>query len=372
MSWPVVKLGDHIQILSGFAFNSKKFSKSEGVPLIRIRDVIRGFTETYYDGDFDDKYLINQGDLLVGMDGQFNAVRWGSCKALLNQRVCKIEALEKLDERYLGHLLPNKLKEIEDKTAFVTVKHLSLKKIKEIEFPLPPIDEQKRIADILDKADELKCNSEQSKLIRQSLIRSTFIDMFEREIENETHLPLEQICKIVDCPHSTPQYSDEPTGYYCVRSQDLTDEGELIFGKMLQVTRDTFEHRISRHMPKAGDVLFLREGSIGRCAIIPSGVEICLGQRIMILSPFQNIINPTFLHNLILSDRFQHSLSRFKLGTTAGRVNIKDLRGLLIPTPELSKQIQFGKIANSLNRVPYAGDVFSLLSKSSTQSLISQ
>ena len=140
----------------------------------------------------------------------------------------------------------------------------------------------------------------------------------------------------------------------------------------MQVTRGTFENRISRHTPKAGDVLFLREGSIGRCAIIPNDVEICLGQRIMILSPHQNIINPTFLHYLILSDRFQHSLSRFKLGTTAGRVNIKDLRGLLIPTPELSKQIQFEKFANSLNRVPYAGDVFSLLSKSSTQSLISQ
>ena len=78
--------------------------------------------------------------------------------------------------------------------------------------------------------------------------------MFEMDIENETHLPLEQICKIVDCPHSTPQYSDEPTGYYCVRSQDLTDEGQLVFENMRQVSRDTFENRISRHAPKAEDI----------------------------------------------------------------------------------------------------------------------
>ena len=150
----------------------------------------------------------------------------------------------------------------------------------------------------------------------------------------------------------------------------MTDEGELIFGKMLQVTRDTFEHRISRHMPKAGDVLFLREGSIGRCAIIPNDVEICLGQRIMILSPNENIINPTYLHYLILSDRFQHSLNRFKLGTTAGRVNIKDLRGLLIPIPEFSRQVRFQKLADILNGVPYEEELFSTLSKSITQEIL--
>ena len=110
------------------------------------------------------------------MDGQFNAERWRSGKALLNQRVCKIESLEKLDERYLSHLLPNKLKEIEDKTAFVTVKHLSVKKIKEIKFPLPPIDEQKRIAAILDKADQINRYVNPQSDLRNLLIDSVFYD----------------------------------------------------------------------------------------------------------------------------------------------------------------------------------------------------
>ena len=279
---------------------------------------------------------------------------------------------EILDSAYLYHILRSEkfLLQKDRMSSGATQKAITNKALLKIKISIPPISEQKRIAIILDKAHKLKSDSEQSKLIRQSLIRSTFVDMFEVGIENETHLPLEQICKIVDCPHSTPMYSDDPTGYYCVRSQDLTDEGELIFDKMMQVTRDTFENRISRHTPKAGDVLFLREGSIGRCAIIPNDVEICLGQRIMILSPDKNIVNPTFLHYLILSDRFQHSLSRFKLGTTAGRVNIKELRGLLIPIPELSRQVRFQKFVNLLNGIPNEEELFSRLSKSLSQEML--
>ena len=175
MNWPNVKLGELVDILSGFAFHSAKFSKEAGIPLIRIRDVVRGFTETRYNGEFDKKYQIFKGDLLIGMDGEFNIAEWGNDVALLNQRVCRISPNNQiLDKRFLFHFLPKELKKIEDETPFVTVKHLSVKKIQDINITLPPLHEQKRIALILDKATEIKAKREQAIAKLDELLLSAF------------------------------------------------------------------------------------------------------------------------------------------------------------------------------------------------------
>ncbi|MFS0441678.1 restriction endonuclease subunit S [Corynebacterium striatum] len=151
--WPMVRLGDVCEILNGFAFSSKKFGAEGDMPIIRIRDVVSGTTSTYYSGDWDEKYLIQAGEILVGMDGDFNYARWNSAPALLNQRVCKVSADEQhITDAYLFHVLQFPLRDIWEKTAFVTVKHLSAKRLAEALIPLPPLEEQRRIAAILDEA----------------------------------------------------------------------------------------------------------------------------------------------------------------------------------------------------------------------------
>lgn len=147
-----VKLGEVCEILSGYAFKSSQFNdKKIGLPLIRIRDVERGFSDTYFEGDFPKEYLIHRGDLLITMDGSFIMKKWEGDLALLNQRVCKLRITdENVDEGYLSWMIPRFLKEIEDKTPFVTVKHLSVAKIKNISFFLPDIQEQKIISKKLD------------------------------------------------------------------------------------------------------------------------------------------------------------------------------------------------------------------------------
>ena len=120
-----VKLVDICKIQYGFAFDSSLFSNSNnGMPLIRIRDVVRGFTDTYTSEAFIEDYVVNKGDLLIGMDGEFNIAEWQSEKALLNQRVCKLIPSSTVGKRYIYYSLIKILKQIEEKTAFVTVKHL--------------------------------------------------------------------------------------------------------------------------------------------------------------------------------------------------------------------------------------------------------
>ena len=125
-------LTDICKLQYGYAFDSAKFTTNAGVPLIRIRDVVRGFSETFTTEECDPEYIVQDGDILVGMDGEFNIARWKGGKAYLNQRVCRLIPTDEVDEMYLYYFMPKALKAIEDKTPFVTVKHLSAKELNKI------------------------------------------------------------------------------------------------------------------------------------------------------------------------------------------------------------------------------------------------
>ena len=102
-------------------------------------------------------YIIKKGDILVGMDGNFNLERWNDRDGLLNQRVCKICTKNEsiVTNGYLYHLLKPLFKKIEDEIEGRTVKHLSAKIINQIYIPLPPLPVQEEIVRILDKFTEV-------------------------------------------------------------------------------------------------------------------------------------------------------------------------------------------------------------------------
>ena len=171
--WSVVKLTSITNILKGFAFSSEFFNeKKEGVPLIRIRDLGRNETESYYSGPYDDLYIVNKGDILVSMDGEFNAYIWNGPPGLLNQRVCKFWSKNpsKLDNLFLYYEIQNPLKIIESQVSQTTVKHLLDRDIERIKIPLPSLSEQKGIVEILSvvdlaiqKTDEIIAKTERLK-----------------------------------------------------------------------------------------------------------------------------------------------------------------------------------------------------------------
>lgn len=152
-----VKRGKFVSaILAGFAFNSNHFTTDEGyMPLIRIRDINKTSTEMNFNGEYPKEYIIKKGDILIGMDGDFNVAKWNGPEALLNQRVCKIEDGKEVLADYAYYLLPHPLKLINDVCYATTVKHLSTYDVMGEFFPVPPIEEQKSIISYLDK----KCGS---------------------------------------------------------------------------------------------------------------------------------------------------------------------------------------------------------------------
>lgn len=173
-----IRLGDVCEVQNGYAFDSKFFSAnaSEGIPLIRIRDILNGFSKTYYTSDYQQEYIVHKGDYLIGMDGDFNIGQWRSEDALLNQRVCRLLPSEKVLPRFIYYYIPAALQEINSKTAYTTVKHLSSKQVKDILIPNISLAEQKRIVDFLDsgfaKVDRLQSNAEKGLQDARQLFHS--------------------------------------------------------------------------------------------------------------------------------------------------------------------------------------------------------
>lgn len=177
--WRWEPLGNFLTLLTGAPFKSELFSSNEGVPLIRIRDLLRGFSETGYVGEFDKRYLVNSGDILVGMDGEFHVVRWKGLQALLNQRVLKISAKPGLsDEGFLFFLVAHSIGKIQDGISATTVKHLSTKDLQNLIAAIPPLSEQQKIANILtaveDKVDIISRQIGATQLLKQGLMQTLF------------------------------------------------------------------------------------------------------------------------------------------------------------------------------------------------------
>ena len=177
-TWNQIRLKYCCSVLNGFPFDSKNFTLTEGFPLIRIRDITSGCTETRYNGPFDSAFVVNNGDLLVGMDGDFNIRLWDGGMALLNQRCCKLIEEQGITRQFLFYYLPFRLKWVNDLTYATTVKHLSSGDIVETALFVPSIAEQQRIAAFLDRKcaeidaviERTKATIEEYKKLKQAVI----------------------------------------------------------------------------------------------------------------------------------------------------------------------------------------------------------
>lgn len=150
-------LNDTVNVISGFPFDSEKFdTEGVGTPLIRIRDIQRGYSGTFTTEAFDEQYRIKKYELLVGMDGMFDIARWQSDEAALNQRVCCLRMKGSENDTFIQYLVQPILKHIENGTNATTVKHISTKQINGIRVPIASHEQKNKFAMIANQADKSK------------------------------------------------------------------------------------------------------------------------------------------------------------------------------------------------------------------------
>ena len=322
----------------GYAFDSKHFTdNSDYPPLVRIRDVLRGYSETYFDGNFPSDYIVHPGDLLIGMDGEFNIARWKIRNALLNQRVCKITAKSGVNEEYLRFALSKVLKSIEAKTSFVTVKHLSAKELNNIVLDIPTIDEQNRIAYILTRLEhiiELRLSMVQ---LLDNLIKARFVEMFGNCASNG--ISLRECCLDVR-GGGTP--SMQHPEYYggevpFIKSGDV--RGDMVSSGALWLTEQALAETTAKYVPKGSVLVVNRSAALLREFRAAIAVQpVVINQDIKAFIP-----KPEFTSEYLLwAIKIQTQFLLTKVTTVlTSHIDLKDLLELRIVPASIERQKAF-------------------------------
>ena len=153
--WRVSNLFVVAEVQYGYPFSTDYFnSTGEGVPVIRIRDILENDITNYSTEEVEDKYKINVGDVLIGMDGNFHMNYWIKEDCYLNQRVVKVNS-DKLPNMVLKYQIEPFIKLREKSVSRTTVGHLSDKDLKAINVILP---KEKYLSPILEKFESILKN----------------------------------------------------------------------------------------------------------------------------------------------------------------------------------------------------------------------
>ena len=362
------KLTDICKIQYGYAFDSAKFSDSDGVPLIRIRDVVRGYSETYTTEKASDEYIVYDGDMLIGMDGEFNIAHWKGGKAYLNQRVCRLIPSDEVDSLYLYYFMPKALKAIEDKTPFVTVKHLSAKELNKVVVPMPLLDEQKRIASSLQKVDELISlrKGQLAKLDR--LVKSRFIELFGEITEV---VPVSYYVKSLTAGKSLA--GEEECANKVLKTGAATyDEFDATQVKNLPVDYMP----VPEHLLKDGDIIISRMNTaelVGATAYVWRAPQNTYLPDRLWRAELQPDANAIFVWQMLIQPSTKEQIRREASGTSGSMKNISKpgLLGLQVKKVPREMQKQFATFVEHTDKsklvIQQSLDKLELLKKSLMQ-----
>ncbi|MEM3873107.1 MAG: restriction endonuclease subunit S, partial [Nitrososphaeria archaeon] len=150
--WEVVRLKDVANYLNGYPFSPKDW-KDKGLPIIRIQNLNNPDAEfNYFEGDIEDRYIVQDGDLLFSWSASIGAYIWNRGKAVLNQHIFKVIPKSNVDKLYLYYALFLAIEQLKHRIHGSTMKHFKKTEL-ETKIPLPPYTEQRKIAEVLSVVD---------------------------------------------------------------------------------------------------------------------------------------------------------------------------------------------------------------------------
>lgn len=349
------KLPEVCEIQYGFPFDSSLFSAEGDLPLIRIRDVVRGYTETYTSEKCDVAYLVHEGDILVGMDGVFNVAKWKGEPAYLNQRVCRIIPNETIDADFLFYFIPTALKKIENETAFVTVKHLKAKQLNAVVVPDVPIEEQKKIAAQLNVITHLISLRQRQAEKLDELVKARFVEMFGDPVRNTKQFPLVELQDLYDVSSSKRVYQDEMVldGIPFLRISDIVEKSTNDkCTPQCFISQEMYDRLSQKGLtPNVGDILVTSRGTLGLCYEVKPGEKFYFqdGMISWLYNRKDCVIN-TYLLYAFRMPGIRKQIDGSNDGSTVSYLSIARLKRLKIELPPLALQTEFSHFVHEADR----------------------
>lgn len=233
-------------------------------------------------------------------------------------------------------------------------KTIDLKRWLKYEIPVWNAEMQIEIANKLDYVSNLIIARNEQIALFDELVKSRFIELFGDPVDNEMQWPtksLEEACRvIVDCPHSTPNYTSENTGFMCIRTS-IVKKNYIIWDDIEFISEEEYNKRIQRKKPEKGDVIYTREGAIlGIAAVIDKECNVALGQRSMLLSPNADQCISTFLCNAMNCDSFLANALKGQSGSASPHINVGDIKAFKMIMPPIELQQQFADFVAQVDK----------------------
>ncbi|MCC5487643.1 restriction endonuclease subunit S [Vibrio lentus] len=261
---------------------------------------------------------------------------------------------KRLDRRYLVHYLRSKqfVSWISDQVAGAKMPRVSMKVFWDHEIPLPPVEEQKRIAAILDKADAIRQKRKQAIDLADEFLRSVFLDMFGDPVTNPKGWEVKMIEKLA----AKDKYSIKagPFGS-ALKKEDYAESGYKIYGQE-QVIRDDLDfgdyfidqskyESLKSCAVSPGDMLISLVGSFGKISVVPEEYSPgIINPRLMKVKFDTKLVNPLFMKFLLTSKEMLRKIESMSHGGTMGILNVGKMKGLEVIVPPLVFQENFLKL----------------------------
>ena len=352
----LVRFGDLCKLQNGRAFKPEEWSE-EGTPIVRIQnlnDETKPFN--YCNFDVEKRFWIDSGDLLFSWSGtpgtSFGAFFWNRGKGFLNQHIFRVDVKEEfVDKHYLRYALNSLIIKIIDQAhGGVGLKHITKAKLEEVQIPLPPLEQQRRIAFILDQADKLRQKRQQAIEKLDQLLQATFIDIFGDPVSNPKGWDLKPVGEISESKLGKmldkKKQSSENDQYKYLRNAnvqwfrfDLSDVFEMEFNE-----KDRKNCEL-----KFGDILVCEGGEPGRAAIWKNDLENCFFQKALhrVRLDMTQILPEYFVWLFWFYSKNGGFDDHITVATIAHLTGVK-MKAMQIPIPPLSLQEEFQQKVNEI------------------------
>lgn len=225
-----------------------------------------------------------------------------------------------------------------------------------LEIYLPPLSEQRRIASILDQADELRQKRQQAIEKLDQLFQATFIDMFGDPVSNPKGWDVKKLSEQVDLiqigPFGTQLHQEDyiENGIPLINPSHIKN-GKIVPNHKLTVSQSKYEELTQYHL-SLNDVLLGRRGEMGRCAVVTQNeVGWLCGTGSLFLRPNLEKINPFFLELLLSSDSIKRYLENVSQGQTMANLNKTIVGSIPLISPSIEIQNKFFLIAEKIDKM---------------------
>ena len=149
--WAIIKVGDAAIYVNGRAFKPEEWN-NKGLPIIRIQNLNDAAAHYNYSCDvYEDKYLIHKGDLLFAWAASLGTYIWNGNEAWLNQHIFKVIPYPFMDKKFLYYAFKSMISDFITQSHGSGMVHITKKQFENITLLLPPLDEQKRIVQTLER-----------------------------------------------------------------------------------------------------------------------------------------------------------------------------------------------------------------------------